>query len=254
MATDLAAEAADRVAISGKPPRRSRWPTSDGLAILLFFVWVPAILVLDLHADIWSQRLLGLVTWVLLMAFLRREAPLVRAQVAIVIAFATLVEYIFSRYLEVYVYRLDNVPSFVPPGHGLVYLAAMVFGRLPFVERNQRLLVAITIAGLGAYAGWGWLLAERTDGLGAFWFFCLVGFLRWGRSTGLYIGAALVVTYLELIGTWLGNWEWNTVDPTGWIGIGNPPSGAAGGYGWFDLAAVIGAPALLTWLRRLSRG
>jgi hypothetical protein len=225
--------------------------TSDGAAVLLFFAWVPAILLLDRGADIWFQRLLGLVTWLLLLVFLRRESALVRAQVAVVIAFATLVEYIFSEHLEVYVYRLDNVPSFVPPGHGLVYLGALVFGRLPYVVRNQRRLATVTIVVMGAYAGWGWLLAERSDGLGAFWFFCLVGFLRWGRSVGLYIGAALVVTYLELIGTWLGNWEWSTVDPTGLIGIGNPPSGAAGGYGWFDLAAVLAAPALLTQVRGL---
>lgn len=230
----------------------ARAMTSDYAAVLLFFAWVPAILLLDMRAGIWSQRLLGLVTWVLLLIFLRRESPLVRAQVAIVIAFATLVEYIFSGYLEVYVYRLDNVPAFVSPGHGLVYLGALVFGRLPFVVRNQRSLAALTIAALGAYAGWGWLLADRPDGLGAFWFFCLLGFLRWGRSTGLYLGAALVVTYLELIGTRLGNWEWHTVDPTGWIGIGNPPSGAAGGYGWFDLAAVLGAPPLLAGLSRLT--
>jgi hypothetical protein len=34
------------------------------------------------------------------------------------------------------------------------------------------------------------------------------------------------------------------------VAIGNPPSGAAGGYGWFDLAAVLAAPALVrAWAR-----
>ena len=53
------------------------------------------------------------------------------------------------------------------------------------------------------------------------------------------------MTYLELLGTTLGTWTWQAHDPTGLIAIGNPPSGAAGGYGWFDLAAIIAAPALL---------
>ena len=34
-------------------------------------------------------------------------------------------------------------------------------------------------------------------------------------------------------------------DPTDLVTIGNPPSGAAGGYGWFDLAAVLAGPAVL---------
>ena len=61
------------------------------------------------------------------------------------------------------------------------------------------------------------------------------------------------MTYLELLGTWLGTWAWQTHDPTGLVTIGNPPSGAAGGYGWFDLAAVLAGPAVLTLTLRLRR-
>jgi hypothetical protein len=35
---------------------------------------------------------------------------------------------------------------------------------------------------IGAWASYGWLLAERRDGLGFFWFLCLAGFLLWGPS------------------------------------------------------------------------
>ena len=47
------------------------------------------------------------------------------AQVAVVVAFATAIEYLCSPLLGIYTYRLHNVPAFVPPGHGLVYLAAL---------------------------------------------------------------------------------------------------------------------------------
>ena len=94
--------------------------------------------------------------------------------------------------------------------------------------------------------------APRLDVLGAFWFVCLLGFLRWGRSRLLYVGAFVVVTYLELLGTHLGTWAWAAYDPTGIVAMGNPPSGAAGGYGWFDLAAVSLAPVLLRLLGRLG--
>ena len=42
------------------------------------------------------------------------------------------------------------------------------------------------------------------------------------------------------------------MDPTGVVAIGNPPSGAAGGYGWFDLAALLLAPWLLTRFQALA--
>ena len=222
------------------------------LPVLVTMTWVPLVLLLDRGAGIWWQRLLGAGTWVLLLALLRRETVLVRAQVAVVVVFATAVEYTFSPLLEVYVYRLDNVPAFVPPGHGLVYLCALAMGRNRWVLERLPSLVAATLVIGGAYAGWGLLIAERTDVLGAFWYLCLVGFLCWGRSRSLYVGAFVVVTYLEVLGTWLGTWAWQTTDPTGLVSIGNPPSGAAGGYGWFDLAAVLAGPAVLSCVRRVT--
>ena len=218
-------------------------------------VWIPAVLVLDSGASLGQQRLLGLGTWALLAALLSRESALVRMQTAVVIAFATAVEYTFADLLGTYVYRLDNVPSFVPPGHGLVYLAAYAFGRSTLARHWERPLVAGTIAVGGAYALWGvspW--APRPDALGVFWYLCLLGFLLWGRSRLLYVGAFLVVTYLELVGTAVGTWAWQPYDPIlGVVSMGNPPSGAAGGYGWFDLVAVATAPALLRALSRVRR-
>ena len=80
--------------------------------------------------------------------------------------------------------------------------------------------------------------------LGFFWYLCLLAFLRWGRSTLLYVGAFVVVSYLEILGTAWGVWTWMPVDTImGWVPMGNPPSIAAGGYGWFDLYAVLLAPA-----------
>jgi hypothetical protein len=191
-------------------------------------------------------------TWCLLLWLLRPETALVRLQTVVVIVFATIVEYTFSPWLEVYTYRFDNVPSFVPPGHGLVYLAALCMGRSTFFRTHAKGLVAATVIAGGLYAIWGISpLAPRPDLLGLFWYGCLLGFLAWGRSRLLYVGAFVVVTYLELIGTWLGTWAWQPYDPTGLVSMGNPPSGAAGGYGWFDLAAITLAPLLLASWRRL---
>lgn len=207
--------------------------------------WIPVVLLLDRDASMTGQRLLGVGTWLVLLALLARESNRTRAQVAVVVAFATVVEYTFSGLLGVYVYRLHDVPWFVPPGHGLVYLGALAIGRSARVARARRWLVPATLAVAGSYAAWGLLLSGRRDVLGAFWFGCLVFFLLRARQPLVFVGAFAVVTYLELLGTGLGAWTWQVRDPIlGIVSMGNPPSGAAGGYGFFDAAALWLAPAI----------
>ena len=239
--TPPAVEAAE----SGRDLRR--------FAVLL--AWIPVILLLDSAGrhgvSVGWQRLLGVGTWALLLVMLRGESRRTKAQVAIVVVFASLIEYTFAGALGVYVYRLHNVPWFVPPGHGLVYLGALTFGRTAWSQRHRTPLVIGTLLAGGGYAVWGAFVSSRFDSLGAFWFVCLALFLWWGRhnrNATVYVGAFVIVTYLELMGTSLGTWTWQLRDPIlGIVAIGNPPSGAAGGYGFFDAAALLGAP----WLERL---
>ena len=243
--------------ISGISPDLPTWQTGamgEWRTPVIVLAWIPITLGLDQGSTLTQQHLLGVMTWLLLIALLRGESRLVRVQTVVVIGFATLVEYTFSPLLEVYTYRFDNVPAFVPPGHGLVYLAALSMGRSRFFTTHAKGLVSATVLIGGLYAAWGvspWV--ERTDVLGLFWYGCLLGFLAWGRSRMLYVGAFIVVTYLELIGTWLGIWTWATHDPTGLVTMGNPPSGAAGGYGWFDLVAISVAPTVVALLSKESK-
>jgi hypothetical protein len=225
---------------------------SDPGAITLALLWIPAVLWADRSAGPLGQVGLGVGTWALLLWWLWHESPLVRAQTAVVVVLATVVEYVFSGWLGVYVYRLDHVPAYVPPGHGLVYLAALTIGRTALLRRHRSLAVRLTLVAGGAWALWGVTLSPRPDLLGLFWYACLAGFLLWGRSTLLYVGAFLVVSYLELLGTRWGVWTWAVRDPiVGWVPMGNPPSIAAGGYGWFDLYAGLLAPFVLTGVARL---
>lgn len=228
--------------------RRAPAAMSSAIIVTVVIGWITTVLMIDSGSTLAVQRSLGVLTWAVLLALLSRESGLVRMQTAVVVVCASAIEYTFSPLLEVYLYRFHNVPMYVPPGHGLVYLAALSIGRTAFVRAHARACAAAVLVIGGGYAAYGLVLAERPDVLGAFWYLCLVGFVVWGPSRGLYVGAFLVVTYLELAGTTLGTWTWQTHDPTGLVTIGNPPSGAAGGYGWFDLAALLAGPALLTRL------
>jgi hypothetical protein len=237
----------------GAAARLSRRDVGIAATVL---VWIGGVLLADAvpglgGVEVARQLVLGAATWTVLALLLRREPPLVRTQTLVVVALATCVEYTFSPLLQAYVYRIGTVPLFVPPGHGLVYLAALALGRSPLFQRYRRTLVTATVVIGGSWAVWGVAASGRVDALGAFWFACLLGFLAWGPSRMVYVGAFLVVSYLELAGTALGTWAWATSDPVlHVIGQGNPPSGAPGGYGWFDLYALLVSPWLLDVARR----
>src|SRR6195952_3976311 len=170
---------------------------APGLRPVAVLVWIPSVLVADRLASLASQRLLGLATWALLALLLWFEDPMTRLQVGVVVAYATLVEYTFAGGLGVYVYRLeesgvahawyDQVPAFVPPGHGLVYLAAVLLGR-----RAPRIAVPVAVVGVSGYALWGLTLSPRLDVLGALWAACLVWFLL-RRRAPRRDGAALLL-------------------------------------------------------------
>lgn len=219
-------------------------------SLVLIVAWIPVTLALDGRVSTW---VLGAITTGLLVWLTAKQPLLVRYQVGIVVAFATVIEVVFSGWLGTYEYRLGMVPLYVPAGHGLVYLAALDFGDWRWAKRHARLLVRLTAAAVIAIAVYA-LLGTRHDALGAFWALCLLGFLRWGRVPLLFVGAFWVVSWLEVLGTRLGVWTWLPYDTiVGWVAQGNPPSVAAGGYGWFDLAAVAFAGTLAARLQPLIR-
>ena len=215
------------------------WTSPRSLLVIL--AWIPAALWLDRTASVTGQVVLGVVTVALLIVLTATKPTIVRWQVGIVVVFATVIELVFSGWLGVYEYRLGAVPAYVPAGHGLVYLAALDFGDWRWAQRHSRVLVRATVVVVIAVAFYA-LIGTRHDVLGAFWALCLLGFLMWGRAPLLFVGAFWVVTWLEVLGTRWGVWTWQPVDTiAGWVSMGNPPSVAAGGYGWFDLVAVAGA-------------
>jgi len=73
----------------------------------------------------------------------------------------------------------------------------------------------------------------------------LLVFLWRSRWRTTYAGVFLVVAALELYGTSIGTWRWAHDVPGLGIPDGNPPSGVASGYVWFDVMALLVAPWLV---------
>lgn len=211
-------------------------------------------LALDRYADLGFQLVLALCTWGFLAIAFIYLTPMERAQTSVVVVVATCAEIIGSVIWGVYEYRLGNLPLFVPPGHGLVYLTGLRLSQTPLFRARPQVLVRGAIVCVTVWALLGLTALGRTDVAGAVGAAVLVVFLLRGRAPAVYAGVFFAVAFLEIYGTWVGTWTWAEEIPGLGVGDGNPPSGAASGYVFFDIAALALAPWLLHRWRWLFGG
>jgi hypothetical protein len=213
------------------------------LAVPALAAFLAALLAVDTQASHAQQLTLGAVTWAVLAAAVVPLSGARRAQVAGVVAFATVGEVTGSLVWGVYHYRLHNLPLFIPPAHGLVYLCGLSLALA--LARHRRALVLAAGAIAAAWGLAGLTVLPQRDVAGAIGVPLLLGFLWRSRYRAVYAGVFLVVAALELYGTAIGTWRWAPELPGLGIPQGNPPSGVASGYVWFDVMALLVAPYLL---------
>jgi hypothetical protein len=223
-----------------------------GFAAMVLCV-IAAFLALDHFASPDEQLLLGAATWVILLASCVSLEPEDRVRTLLVVVVATCAELVGSIALGAYTYRLENLPAFVPPGHGLVFLAGLRISQSAPVRRHPRAFLAGVVGVVVAWGVAGLFLLGRTDVLGAITGAVLIFVLLRGRGATLYAGVFLIVGFLEIYGTSIGAWHWAGDVPGTPLPTGNPPSGIAGVYVLFDVAAIALAPRLLGPLDRLRQ-
>jgi len=216
-----------------------RWYAAAGPA------YIGVLLAIDTQVGLGVQLVLGVVTWLVLLGAIWPLATLMRAQVIGVVLFATVAEVTGSLIWGVYRYRLHNLPLFIPPAHGLVYLSGVALAAVI----PARPLVAVAAAGSIGWGLAGITVLPRLDVAGALCVPLLVVFLWRSRFRAAYAGVFVVVAALELYGTSIGVWRWAGSLPGLGIAQGNPPSGVASGYVWFDVMALLVAPWLVAGTR-----
>lgn len=213
-------------------------PGRNATIVVLLVIWIATALAFDRDASLWQQHGLGAITVVFLACLLAGETPAVRRQVFVAAVFATIGEFLAAPLLGFYTYRLDNVPAFVPPGHGLVYLAAIAAARADLAQRWSRVVCVTALTAGGAWALWGAWISPTPDLFGLLLFALFALFVLRGRAPLVYACAFFITGFLELYGTALGTWTWAPTEPTGTLGMGNPPSGIAAAYCVVDWVAL----------------
>ncbi len=156
---------------------------------------------------------------------------------------ATIGEIVLSLGWGLYVYRLDNIPHFVPPGHVLMLMLGIALAR--------RITDTIALGVIGAATLYA--LAAAIGGFDTFAaalaLVLLTLSLALPAHRPLYASTFMLALALELYGTWLGNWTWEATVPGLGLTTTNPPALAGVFYATLD-AFVLGTMIALGQRRR----
>src|SRR6516164_9578178 len=148
-----------------------------------------AVLAVYTHVGVGGERALGVLTWLVLLCALWPLPALARAQALGVVAFATAGEVAGSIVWGIYHYRLHDLPLFVPPGHGLVYLTGLAVAR---IVGERRIVCAAAVAAVG-WGLAGLTLLPRPDVAGGLGVAVLAAFLWRSRARAASAGVFFVV-------------------------------------------------------------
>lgn len=210
--------------------------TTRGTLILVagFTTFAALILALDGSATPLQHLGLGIAAWIFFAVTLRLHPREVRVQVLILVCVATVLEVIGSIVWRAYTYRFEDLPLFVPAGHGLFYLCALRVASLPaIVARSRQIVIAITAAAtLWMIAGL--LRPPLPDLLGFVVWAIFIRFIVRGRFPLLYAVSFVMTAGLEFWGTAFGVWRWAPVLPGLMLPAGNPPACIGAGYAAMD--------------------
>ena len=139
-----------------------------------------------------------------------------RIEMIAVLAFATPMELFFSEVWLIYEYQRDLMPLFVPVGHYFLFdLGRRVARTIP--ERSPMILILLLVP-LVVYGA-----IQGTDTSAVILILLTLGFVQWGPEPRLYASMVWLALFMELWGTYLGNWTWASSVP--WTGLTawNPP-------------------------------
>lgn len=187
-----------------------------------------------------SQTMLNILMVLAFAAMLYRATPRVRKLMIIAVILGFIGEHFFSKVLGMYTYRLENVPLYVPFGHGVLYARIFRFSKASIVKNYHKevesflTLVMIIVATI--------YLIFLNDVFG-FVMTIAVFLILWKRPKDrlYFFSMYVLVVVLEIGGTAFGAWKW----PNTAFGIfeflpsNNPPSGISLFYFLLDIGCFV---------------
>lgn len=164
----------------------------------------------------------------------------------IMIFLSYLGEIIFCKWFEMYAYRANDIPFYIPFGHAIVYGSGYVFSKTQWaIQHTKSLQKFFVMSFIALFLGvYFWLNDLFSLLLGLLFFIIIIR--KWGQN--LYFFIALCVIYIEIVGTYLGCWKWVSLI---WeLPTINPPVGAVFIYAGGD---VLLAKIASIWSRNTNK-
>lgn len=200
-------------------------------------------LYVDQKIELWGQLLTSLVVWVVMLRFIQQARGDLRVLALACLVWSTFGEIIGSLVWGLYTYRLYNVPPFVPPGHVLMLVLAL------FLAQRYRVWVLAAAPAVAlAYAVYA--LNARVDMVSVALTPVFIASLIIGRKRHIYAATFLAVIPLELYGTWIGNWRWQSLAPGLDLSMVNPPICIGAAYCARDAISSFTVDLRRRWQRR----
>ena len=149
-------------------------------------------------------------------------------------------EYLFYRALNMYTYRLENVPWYVPLGHAALYGRIFMFSKAPQVRKHHKAVEQLFALIIALFATSYLLLFNDVFGfvmtIGVFLFL-------WKRPKDrlYFFSMYVLVAILEIGGTAFGAWKWPSIafDTFSFLPSNNPPSGISLIYFLLDVGCFF---------------
>ena len=149
-------------------------------------------------------------------------------------------EYLFSRGLNMYTYRLENVPLYVPLGHAALYGRIFMFSKAPIVRKYHKAVEELFAVIILLFATIYLLFFGDLFG---FVMTSFVFLLLWKRPKErlFFFSMYILVAILEIGGTYFGAWKWPSIgfDAFHFLPSNNPPSGISLFYFLLDFGCFF---------------
>ncbi len=187
-----------------------------------------------------AQNTLNVCMILAFFAMFYKANPRVRTLMIIGVILGFIGEHFFSKILHMYTYRLENVPLYVPFGHGVLYARIFRFSKASIVKKHQKaiesfltilIIIIATIYLIAFFDVFGFLMT-----IGVF----LILWIQ-PKHKLFFLTMYLLVVVLEIGGTAFGAWKWPEIA----FGIfeflpsNNPPSGISFFYFLLDIGCFV---------------
>ena len=207
----------------------------------IFFVFVLFFDSIYFAENVTSSQLL--INILMLAGFFKmyfRSTPRVKELMiyAVILGFGG--EYLFSRALSMYTYRLENVPFYVPIGHAALYGRILMFSKASVVKKYNKAIEQLFAIVIAIFATT--YLVFFSD---VFGFVMTIGvfLLLWKRPKDrlFFYAMYILVAILEIGGTAFGCWSWPSIgfEVFEFLPSNNPPSGISLFYFLLDIGCFV---------------